>query len=114
MTDKPFLTHNDDDSITANGTSLQAYLHNLPYTTLVDMFGEPSNHFDDFKCDAEWYIEFPDGEVATIYNWKDGKNYCGPSGKNKEEIRTWHIGGKSRDVVLRIHQLLSKTPISYC
>jgi hypothetical protein len=29
MNNKPFLTHNEDDSITANGTSLQAYLHNL-------------------------------------------------------------------------------------
>jgi hypothetical protein len=113
MNTQPFYTHNDYQ-INLNGTCLQAKLHNLPYATLVDVLGEPSKHYDDYKSDAEWQIEFPDGQVACIYNWKDGKNYCGPEGKDVRDITSWHIGGQSHDIVYRIHQLLSKAAIAYC
>lgn len=68
---------------------------NINYKKLVDTFGKP--HLSDgFKTDAEWGLEFPDGTVATIYNWKNGKNYLGDDGLETENITTWHIGGKNR------------------
>jgi hypothetical protein len=61
---------------------------------------------DGYKTDAEWEIKFEDGSIATIYNWKDGKNYCGHSGLKTVNIRDWHIGGFSSGVVNYIKQAL--------
>jgi hypothetical protein len=72
-----------------NGTSLQGYV-TTEYSELVDCFGEPDFGPDDHSGDkvtCEWVLEFEDGTVATIYEWKHGhtpKNRC-----------QWNIGGKS-------------------
>ena len=89
---KTFETHNDI-SINANGTCLQGYI-TAHYYQLVDIFGEPTES-DGYKVDAEWYIEFEDGTVGTIYNWKNGPNYCGADGTPVEYITEWNVGGKN-------------------
>jgi hypothetical protein len=109
---KPYVTHNDQP-ININGTHGLARLSNLSYHRIVEMFGEPSEDFDDYKSDAAWSIKFDDDEIATIYNWKNGRNYCGPDAPIKEEITIWNVGGKTQDVVLRLHQLLMKEAIPY-
>lgn len=77
-----------------NGTSLKGYI-NCDYATLVKVFGEPQGCYDNYKSDCAWDVVI-NGTVCTIYNYKDGKNYNGPSGLDKENITDWHIGGKSR------------------
>lgn len=78
---------------------------NTTYSKLFEKFGEP---FDDgYKTDAEWEIEFSDGKVATIYNWKNGKNYNGSEGLDLDDITEWHIGGFDKSVVERIQKILS-------
>ncbi len=62
------------------------------YRKLVMLFGEPT-FVDCEKVDVEWKIKFRDGKIATIYNWKDGKNYRGENGLDVENITDWHIGG---------------------
>lgn len=57
------------------------------------LFGPGSKESDWTKCDAEWQIEFEDGTVAWVYNWKNGRNYNGPSGTPVEEITRWTVGG---------------------
>ena len=74
-----FYTHSridvNDDRVMR--THLQGYI-NANYDYLVLQFGEPDkNNLDDYKIDASWAIRFSDGEVATIYNWKNGVNYLG-------------------------------------
>lgn len=86
-----FQTHNDKQ-VNSGGTFLIAEIK-TSYSKLVSLFGEPTVG-DEYKIDAEWEIEFEDGTVATIYNWKDGKNYCGSDGLNVQNIKDWHIGGK--------------------
>jgi len=76
-----------------NGTSLQGCV-NVTYARLVAMFGPPHSDGDGHKTDAEWDLEHDDGIVITIYNYKDGKNYCGYSGDAVEDITYWHVGGK--------------------
>lgn len=88
----------------ATGTSLQGYV-TTDYTTLVQLFGEPYSDCD-YKSDAEWIITTAHG-VATIYNYKDGKNYLGEEGLNKEDIKEWQIGGKNTDVVSFIQNLVT-------
>lgn|SRR5574340_341333 len=67
----------------------------VSYLSIVACFGEPTGQGDGYKVDAEWRILFEDDTYATIYNYKDGKNYCGAEGKDVTEITDWHIGGTS-------------------
>lgn len=76
----------------ANGTSLAGYL-TVTYAQLVEAFGAPNTPNDGYKTDAEWTLMSDDGHVVTIYNYKNGKNYNGPSGLAVEDITEWNVGG---------------------
>ena len=89
----PRISKVNDDSINISGTSYTGEV-TAKYSLLVEKLGEPlAESFDNYKTDAEWHIEFEDGTVTTVYNWKDGKNYCGDEGLDVEDITEWHIGG---------------------
>lgn len=105
-----FEVKNEDFGV-ANGTSLQGYI-SATFDELVNTFGEPGKG-DEYKTDAEWIIEFDDGTVATIYNWKDGRNYCGSDGLDVEDITDWHIGGNGQRSVDLVESVLEKCPVSY-
>jgi hypothetical protein len=83
---------NDAD---ANGTSLQGYVQAY-YHQLVEVFGEPEAGGD--KTTVEWCLDFADGTVATIYDWKE---YETPMG-----LHRWHIGGYNSDAVNAVHETL--------
>ena len=89
------LKHNPN--LNTNGTGLVGYI-DITYKELVNVFGEPGKG-DGYKVDAEWNIKTPNGLIATIYNYKTGKNYLGDKGLNVEDITKWHIGGKNDEVV---------------
>jgi hypothetical protein len=102
-----YFTHNQLP-VQITGTELVGYL-NCSYQELVDRFGKPlSAGFDDCKSDAEWHIKFEDGAVATIYNWKNGRNYLGDEGMYPWEIMDWNIGGLTGEVVERIKELIKE------
>jgi hypothetical protein len=82
----------------ADGTSLQGYV-TAYYHELVEVFGEPTDSGD--KVTAEWCLEFEDGTVATIYDWKE---YETPMGRYQ-----WHIGGRNYDAVDRVISTLRET-----
>ncbi|NBW41238.1 hypothetical protein EBR25_09580 [bacterium] len=100
-----FETHNNSD-VSSTGTCLQGYI-SCGYKDIVRIFGKPCTG-DGYKVDAEWVIRFSDGEIATIYNWKNGINYCGHDGLDVEDIRSWNIGGHSKAAVRRVTALLSE------
>jgi hypothetical protein len=104
----------NDLSTVTNGTHLQGYI-NASYDDITATLGYPFEHgFDDMKCDAEWTIEFDDGLVATIYNWKNGKNYLGADGLDLCDIKQWNIGGNSGRVVQLVLDLINtKTRADY-
>lgn len=89
-----------------NGTSLQGYIE-ISYKELVEKLGKP-NDGDGYKVDAEWCVEFEDGTVATIYNYKDGRNYNGSSGTPKTKITDWHIGGNDDKAYKQVHALFER------
>ena len=99
-----FLTHNDTD-IETMGTSLQGIVRTT-YRDLVEIFGKDTC-VDTYKTDAEWEVIFGDNQVATIYNYKDGRNYLGEDGLDKKDIIDWHVGGKSKDFYYRIEEILT-------
>ena len=79
-----------------NGTSLVGYV-TASYDQLVAKFGAPDFGPDDRggdKVTCEWDLEFEDGTVATIYDWK---LYETPYDEYQ-----WHIGGKSFQAVERV------------
>ena len=88
-----------------NGTSLQGYIY-ANYDLLRELFGDPIMN-DGYKTDAEWCVEFDDGTIATIYNYKDGYNYNGSNGLAIHHITNWHIGGKNQKASDYINELLT-------
>ena len=93
------------------GTHLQGYI-STTYENIVSVLGKQHHNGDDYKVDAEWALKFEDGTIATLYNWKNGKNYCGDEGCDLEEITEWNIGGHSpRAVELLTDLLKSKEEI---
>ena len=105
--DAPWLcfdTHNDTD-LDSSGTHLQGVVR-VSYQDLRQIFGQDTC-YDDYKSDAEWVVKFGDGQIATIYNYKDGRNYLGDDGMPKENIIDWHVGGNSKDVYYRIEEIIT-------
>jgi len=88
----------NSEDIKVTGTCYMGEIY-CSYNEIIDSIGEPSEVFDNYKSDAEWCLEFDNGMVATIYNWKNGKNYCGEDGLDLKDIDEWHIGGSDPSVV---------------
>jgi hypothetical protein len=105
-----FTTHgqvemnSDESPINIDGTSLVGEME-CSFYDIYDTFGRPHGG-DEYKIDAGWDIEFVDGLVATIYNYKNGLNYSS-DGTQLTDITEWHIGGKDKVVVDRIKGMLS-------
>ena len=60
----------------------------ITFAELVEIFGKPDvgPNADLDKTSCEWALQFEDGTVATIYDWKCGR--WTPMGEYE-----WHIGG---------------------
>lgn len=104
-----FYTHNADDLININGTSYQGTI-SANYIDLEDTFGDPLDG-DNYKTDAEWVVSFTVGDatvVATIYNWKNGKSYCGDDGEDVLDIREWNVGGHDPMCVALVEQAIKE------
>lgn len=97
-----YTVHKDDFEIVRD-TSGKGCI-SATYAKLVEAFGEPMEG-DQKKVDAIWVIKFEDDTIATIYNYKDGKNYLGEVGREVEEITYWHVGGHDEKVVAMIQDL---------
>ena len=89
------------------GTFLQGYIK-ASYEQLVKTFGEPHDpDGDNYKTDVEWAFEFADGTIATLYNWKNGKNYLGEAeGLELNDIYEWNVGGNSDKAVAKLLEKL--------
>ena len=92
-----------------DGTHLVGYIE-CDYQTLIDVFGEPNpEHCDGYKTDVEWRVaENSLSYPIAIYNWKNGKNYCGRFGLPVKDIKRWNIGGKNSSDVILIEQVLGQ------
>lgn len=80
----------------------------IDYQTLVKFLGPPTFSSDHgSKVDVKWIIYFPEiADVMTIYNYKDGRNYLGEEGLDKEDIKNWHVGGHRNSYTDKIYELL--------
>ena len=99
-----YKTHNTH-VLNINGSSLLDYI-DTTYDVLVDLFGEPDDS-DGYKVDWEWQVEFDCGTIATIYNWKNGPNYCGEAGVGCHQVKQWHVGGFQHRAVRLVEQAIN-------
>lgn len=79
-----------DDKGKANGTSLQGYV-TTTYDALVSLLGQPLKGSDDHKVTCEWILEFNNGDIATIYDWKVSST--------PKNLYNWQIGGFNHKAV---------------
>ena len=90
------------------GTHLQGYLR-ASFEQLLRAFGSPHmDQCDNYKTDVEWAFEFADGTIATLYNWKNGKNYLGDEGLELNDIYTWNVGGFDEKAVTKLKERLKE------
>jgi hypothetical protein len=76
------------------GTSFHLSTVRASVNELTKIIGEPtyeSNGGDD-KVNIEWELEDDNGNVVTIYDWKEYRKI------GYDEQIEWHIGGMSRDI----------------
>ena len=63
---------------------------------LIETFGEPClfEPSTSEKVQIEWCLEFGDGTIATVYDWKQ----YGHIPDENEDVQ-WNIGGRSSDAM---------------
>ena len=90
-----------DEFNKTSGTSYQGSVM-TSLTSLKNILGAPSVTYADIdsKTRNEYLIEFDDGLVATIYDYKEYRAY------DDDEIIEFHIGGFNALPVTRIQILL--------
>jgi hypothetical protein len=76
------------------GTSFHNHTFKASKSQLIRAIGEPEwtdQNIND-KVQTEWICEAEDGDVFTIYDWKEYRVY------GDDEIIEWHIGGHKGSV----------------
>ena len=78
-------------SKTPNGTSFHDDVFNASVSDLRKILGTPESETNDGedKVNFEWVMENEEGEVFTVYDWKEGRVL------DEDELIEWHIGGHS-------------------
>jgi hypothetical protein len=85
----PIKRGSDESSV---GTSFHGHVVQATIGELKAIFGEPDFQGDDFadnKLTHEWIFETAEGNVFTLYDWKEYRKIP------EYEVIEWHIGAKS-------------------
>jgi hypothetical protein len=82
-------TYKSTDGTSFFGTTIRATVNQL-----ISAFGEPSDDSNtgEDKVNFEWEMETEDGEVFTIYDWKEYRMI------DVDEYVIWHIGAMNKSV----------------
>lgn len=94
------------------GTSGQGYVFDKTRAEIEAVFGKPTydeqveEFSGDGKVTVEWAINFADGTVATIYDWK---RYELGTPAMDERI-DWNVGGNSPRALALVAEMLDTTP----
>ena len=80
-------TYKDTDGTSFHGTTIRASVEQL-----TNAFGDPTmdSNWGEDKVNFEWEMETEEGEVFTIYDWKEGRPL------RLDEYVVWHIGAKDK------------------
>ena len=77
-----------------SGTSFYDVTFKASVNKLISIIGEPTieDNTGEDKVNFDWYMETDEGDVFTIYDWKEYREL------DLDETIEWHIGAKSRSV----------------
>jgi len=89
------------------GTHLMGYVETTR-AELVRAFGEPEEYGLGDKVTIEWGLEFPDGEIATIYDWKRYEE----GSPELDELYAYHVGGNKERALLLVKQALKEIKVA--
>jgi hypothetical protein len=89
------------ENVSIDGTWLQGYM-TATRREIEITFGEPYLWGEGDKVTTEWAIQFDDGTIATIYDWK---RYEMGAPAMDERIE-WNIGGRDHIAVDRVKDAL--------
>jgi hypothetical protein len=91
----------------ANGTSFYGVRIKTTINELTGILGEPTyyNNTGGDKVNVEWICETENGEVVTIYDWKEGRAL------RLDELVEFHLGGQSENDTLNGLEELMKTSL---
>lgn len=87
-----------DPSIDVNFSSLKGKV-SASFYDLVRHFGEPVYDSYDYKTQCQWTIQFEDGIIATIYDYKMGNIPV-------DQIGYWSVGGYTFTAYHRVLSIL--------
>jgi hypothetical protein len=81
-------------SKSANGTSFHHSTVKASVNELIKIIGEPAYEGNDGKnkVNIEWELEDDNGDVVTIYDWKEYRKI------GYDEKIEWHVGGMSKNI----------------
>ena len=81
-------------SLRNQGTSFHGHEIVCTPKDLKQILGEPTyeQNYGKDKVNLEWVCETEDGEVFTIYDWKEYRTI------SEDEDIQWHLGGHSANV----------------
>jgi hypothetical protein len=88
-------------TINTEGTHLQGYM-TATRREIETVFGAPSFEGEGDKTTTEWNIQFDDGTISTIYDWK---RYDLGAPHMDERIE-WNIGGHTQEAALFVKKFL--------
>ena len=79
-------------SRSANGTSFHNSTVTATVNELISVIGKPvyDDNTGEDKVNIEWELEDEEGNVVTIYDWKEYRKI------GMDEKIEWHIGGMSK------------------
>ena len=77
-----------------NGTSFHGVVIRASVNNLISILGEPTiqDNTGEDKVNFEWDCETDEGNVFTIYDWKEYRKLY------LFEVIDWHIGAHSRSI----------------
>ena len=88
-----------------NGTSFHGTTITSTVFELKELFGEPSfeDNYGEDKVNFEWNCETEDGDVFTIYDWKEYREL------HEDEIVKFHIGALSKQISEQAKQEINES-----
>lgn len=88
----------------SNGTSFHNTKIKCSVNDLKKVLGEPTDECNDgkYKTNFEWNCENDNGDVVTIYDWKEYRKL------DLDEKIEWHLGGNNKTITERGKEELLK------
>ena len=91
----------EDEDVLVNGTSYHGYEIQCSLNEIVSVFGKQHYTSPKFeKAQNEWLLETSEGNIVTIYDWKQHRNF------GDDEVISWHIGSHGRQVSRLAEELI--------